>query len=226
MRIVPARNRSESLAAGVTEQGVIDLKYNTIPARLPKYLHSTHVRRGNVFASGVADIKIDLSDIGKEDFFVYHPCDPDNFDRCGLPLKHMGDIRAGWDAVCAPKVEYQENWAFHFDSPNPAQGCDLYPVSPKPQLVVPFGEITPVIAAAEYKAQDPIIIEASSGTEEVCTTERVGTRIETVAVSGEYQTGTSTMTIDLDTDDYIEVTVGNGGAYGSNYSNFSGYLVG
>ena len=194
MRIVPARNRSESLAAGVTEQGVIDLKYNTIPARLPKYLHSTHVRRGNVFASGVADIKIDLSDIGKEDFFVYHPCDPDNFDRCGLPLKHMGDIRAGWDAVCAPKVEYQENWAFHFDSPNPAQGCDLYPVSPKPQLVVPFGEITPVIAAAEYKSQDPIIIEASSGTEEVCTTERVGTRIETITTGSTlYEFGNETV---------------------------------
>ena len=53
-----------------------------------------------------------------------------------------------------------------------------------------------------------------------------GTRIETVAISGEFQTGTSTMTIDLDTNDYVEVTVGTGGGYGGNYANFSGYLVG
>ena len=78
------------------------------------------------------------------------------------------------------KIEYEENWAFHFDSPNPAQSCERYPQIPKPLLVVPNNEITPVIAAAEYKSQPPIIIEADSGTEERCTTIQTGTRTETI----------------------------------------------
>ena len=180
MRIVPARNKQESLAAGVTQSGVANIRYNTLPARLPKFLHESHAVRGSIFASGVGDIKIDLSDLGQEDFYIYHPCDPDTFDRCGLPLKHMGDVRAGWESKCDPKVEYETNWGFHFDTPNPAQSCERYPQIPKPLLVVPNNEITPVIAAAEYKPQPPIIIEADSGTEERCTTIRTGTRTETI----------------------------------------------
>lgn len=53
-----------------------------------------------------------------------------------------------------------------------------------------------------------------------------GTLIETVSVTGQYQTGTSTMTYQLAESDWVDVFITTNNAYGGVYANFNGYLVG
>ena len=54
----------------------------------------------------------------------------------------------------------------------------------------------------------------------------LGTRSEGHAVSGSYQTNTITMSYSLSANDYVEVYVGPNSAYGGQYSNFNGHLIG
>ena len=57
-------------------------------------------------------------------------------------------------------------------------------------------------------------------------TQVTGTRSETHAVANSYTTATITMVYSLNQNDYVEVYVANNNAYGGNYANFNGYLVG
>jgi len=178
MRIVPARNKYESLAAGVTEEQYNEDRYNITRAHRPKYGHNVYVTSPNMFASGVGDIRIDLSKDNLTKLKIYSPCDDKN-SRCELPIEHLGDLRAEWDSECVvlPNggVEYKTNWPFHFDNPNPAQSCSFYPEIVKPELAnKEYQDIVPVLTAAEYKSRPPVIIPAQSGTEEQCTTELSG----------------------------------------------------
>ena len=172
MRITSARNRVESLEAGVNTSGIQNDKFNVTLAHLPQYMHESDALRENMYASGVGDIRIDLSDLELEDLKVYSPCDPDNpeLDRCIPPIEHMGDLRSEWFSECADKIEFYTNWAFHFDTANPGQSCKFYPQIVKPLVVKPDEEITPILTAAEYIPQADKIIPAQSGEEEECTT--------------------------------------------------------
>lgn len=177
MRITAARNRFESLYAGISEEDLGDNKFNVTLAHLPQYMHESDAIRENMYASGVADIKIDLSDVGLEGLKIYSPCDPedpDAPDRCIPPIQHSGDLRSEWHTGCFDKIEFFTNWAFHFDTANPGQNCKFYPEIVKPEVVKPDEEITPVLTAAEYIPQKDIIIPPRSGEEEKCTTRLSG----------------------------------------------------
>ena len=57
-------------------------------------------------------------------------------------------------------------------------------------------------------------------------TQVTGTRSETHAVANSYTTATISMVYNLSASDYVEVYVANNNAYGGNYANFNGYLIG
>jgi len=185
MRITAARNQKESLIAGMSQSEILDGKFNVTLAHLPQYMHESDAIRENMYASGVADIKIDLSDLGLESLKLYSPCDPNNpeLDRCIPPIQHSGDLRSEWASACFDKIEFYTNWAFHFDTANPGQSCKFYPQIVKPYVVRPDEEITPVLTAAEYVPQKSIIIPAASGEEEKCTTSLSGI-IKTTITTG------------------------------------------
>ena len=193
MRIVAARNEYESLQGCVTELDVAADKYNIIESFIPEYSHETHVKTPRMFAKGVADIKLDISDLGLEDLHIKSPCDDEN-TKCELPIKHMGDLRAQWNSACAiitdngsAKVEYKTNWPFHFDNINPAQSCSYYPEIVKPEIRRPDEDARPLLVGAEYIQPEPVVIPATSGTTTECTTSLSGYRIETI-VGGSYTT--------------------------------------
>ena len=178
MTIVPARNEYESLSAGVSLENYNADRYNVTKAHRPEYGHEVYTSSPNIFASGVADIRIDLSQDDLEKLKIYSSCDDKN-SRCELPIEHMGDLRSEWESECVilphGGVEYKTNWPFHFDNPNPAQSCTFYPQVVKPQLPnKAYQDIVPILTAAEYKQRPPIIIPASSGVNEECTTELSG----------------------------------------------------
>ena len=178
MKLVPARSRYESLVDGVSAEDYGNDRYNITKAHRPEYGHSVYTASPNMFASGVADIRIDLSKDDLTKLKIYSPCDDKN-SRCELPIEHLGDLRAEWDSECVvlPNggVEYKTNWPFHFDNPNPAQSCSFYPEIVKPQLAnKEYQDIVPILTAAEYKARPSVTVPAQSGTEEQCTTELSG----------------------------------------------------
>ena len=178
MKIVPARNEYESLAAGVSLEDYNNNRYNVTKAHRPQYGHEVYTFSPNMFASGVADIRIDLSDDDLEKLKIYSPCDDKN-PKCKLPIEHLGDLRAEWDSKCVVipngAVEYKTNWPFHFDNPNPAQSCSFYPEIVKPELPnKAYQDIVPLLTAAEYRQKPPIIFPASSGVDEVCETRLSG----------------------------------------------------
>lgn len=171
MRITPAATQYESLPDCVSSEGVFNDRYNVTKAHKPEYGRDTSISRSNMFAKGVGDIRIDLSDIDLEDFIQHSPCDEANSDVCNLPLKHMGDLRAEWQSSCIKtvgdrkvKVPYKSNWPFHFaNSGVPARTCDNYPESPKPFINRPNEDIVPLLTAAEFLPDEVIIIPARSG---------------------------------------------------------------
>jgi hypothetical protein len=167
MRLHPARNQYESLpdCADVSEK-----RYNVTPSFVPDYAHITSVFAGNMYAKGVADIKIDLSKDGLQNLLIRSFCDEEINPFCELPIKHLGDLRAQWNEVCERtvgdkkiEIKYKENWPFHFANPNPAQLCDNYPVGPKPEINRPYEDPRPILTAAEWYGGETIIVPARSG---------------------------------------------------------------
>lgn len=160
MRIVPARNRYESLPNGYTDFN------NVIPSMIPQGATPTFTNRLPVRASGVADIKI---------YFQYEEermpceelvlCEPDSEPvqlqtRCEMPLKNYGDLRAGWnDYCCKPTARgfvpiiYKKNWPFIFGSFVPDCGD---PPPPKPTK---NQEPIPLLAAAEKVVEEIVYPE-------------------------------------------------------------------
>lgn len=174
MRIHPARDKEESLPECVSESDIAIDKYNVTEAHLPAYAHtrfkeSPLKRDLDMYAKGVGDIRIDLRDINREEFYQISPCNDLN-SICNLPLKHDGDLRAEFSSVCfrssgrgGRKINYKTNWPFHFNNPNPAQECDFWPVSPKVEINRPYEDIVPVLTAGEWTEERVVIIPAKSG---------------------------------------------------------------
>ena len=153
MRIHPARNEYESLPQCVDEDLVAADRYNVVRAKAPAYGHSSSISTGSVFASGVGDIRIDLSDLGRENMNSPSPCNDIN-PRCEMPLKHDGDLRAQWNAECTKTVgnqiitvRYKENWPRLYGNSNPSEKCDN---PPPPSINRPGEDIRPLLTAAEY----------------------------------------------------------------------------
>ena len=183
MRIHPAESKQLSLPDCVSKQDVFNDRYNITKAHWPTYSHTrfkaSNIAKPNMFARGVGDIKIDLSKENLQELMVHAPCDDvvtkngTNLEVCKLPIKHNGDLRAEWESACMKtvgdrkiKVEFQTNWGFHFSNPNPAQGCDDYPHSPKPYLEGrPYQDPSPILTTAEFLPDEIIVIPAASGKE-------------------------------------------------------------
>lgn len=179
MTIVPAVDRTQSLPDCISSTDVFNDKYNVTKSFQPTYNYTnTYISRlskDNIFAKGVGDIKIDLSEttilgVNSKDFIQYSPCDEENQDVCNLPLKNLGDLRAEWKETCIKtegdrevKISYKKNWPWHFANPNPAQACDDYPENPRPYLNRPYQDIVPVLTAAEWLPDVIKIIPARSG---------------------------------------------------------------
>ena len=145
----------------VNSTNAFEDRYNITEAFLPAYAHVRYkestIHRGDMFAKGVGDIRIDLSDLNMENFAQFPPCNDNNSEVCNLPLKHEGDLRAQWTSQCfktvgkgSKKILYKTSWGFHFANPNPAQECDNYPVAPYPQINRPYEDPVAVLTAAEW----------------------------------------------------------------------------
>lgn len=169
MRIVPARNQYESLpdCADTTEK-----RFNVTSAFTPDYGHSTLVSKPNMYAKGVGDIKIYLEKDKLTNLFISSPCDEDN-NKCEMPIKHYGDLRAQWESSCTDKlgrkVKYKTNWPQQFGNLNPSHNCSSYPESPRPLINRPNQDIVPILTAAEWVPPKVTVIPASSGVNIECT---------------------------------------------------------
>ena len=111
------------------------------------------INNGGIFASGVGDIRINVSgDLGPN-YITYEPCNDKNAG-CGLPLMNNGDLRAEWNDVCTKtipgvgvvEIPYKVNWPFQFGNPNPSDECDE---PPQGAINRPYQDIRPILAAAE-----------------------------------------------------------------------------
>jgi hypothetical protein len=157
MRLRPARNKYESLPS-CSASGVP----NAISSRNPRYTRQTAITRADMYAKGVADIRMefpewnDLLSAAKMSEYYNTNCDDEN-PTCVLPLSSTGDLRAQKQAKLAKEVnlglvEVIENFTWGFQFGNGNAGAD-FPVPP-PQLVnKPNKEPKPVIAAAEYSPE-------------------------------------------------------------------------
>jgi hypothetical protein len=176
MRIHPAESKELALSGCVDSDNVFNDRYNITKAFLPTYAHTqyagytSNIKKNDMFAKGVGDIRMDVSDVNLADFIQYSPCDDENPEICNLPLKHVGDFRPEWNSICFKtvgkrkiKVKYKTNWGFHFGNPNPAQSCDDYPQSPKPYINRPYEDVVPILTTAEFLPDRVEIIPARSG---------------------------------------------------------------
>ena len=157
MRIKPADTEYESLQDCKTPDEVVNDRWNVTKSFVPTYAHTetfdSPIVAPNMFAKGVGKIVIDLSDLELEELLQLAPCDKSNADVCNLPIRHLGDIRAQWNAECPTvngSIKYKYNWPFHFSNPNPATFCRDYPESPNPRIRRPYEDIVPILTAAEF----------------------------------------------------------------------------
>ena len=161
MRIHPTKTKYESLQDCVSENDTYQNKYNVISAKVPENahtsIHPSTISRDPIFAKGVGDIRIDLSDVELESLVQFMPCleeDDPNTGPCSTPLQHNGDLRSQWIEICSTgprnSIPYSMNWPFHFANDNPATRCEDYPESPRPLINKPYEDIVPVLTAAEF----------------------------------------------------------------------------
>ena len=169
MRITHADTKYEALVGEgnlyqdqdgcVNESNVFADKFNVTKSFVPKYAHTetfdSPILAPNMFAKGVGKIVLDISDLSLDDHIEHAPCDELNADVCGLPSKHLGDLRSQWNSECdgvttSLKIKYKTNWPFHFGNPNPATNCNDYPEEPKPLINRPYEDVVPILTAAEW----------------------------------------------------------------------------
>jgi hypothetical protein len=174
MRIVPARNRYESLPEGYSSFN------NIIPSFVPQGSTSTFTQRSPTRGSGVADIKI-YSPGYYEQMFCEEvdDCSPEQTtiqiqSRCEMPLMHYGDLRAQWNASCCTNgglLVYGYNWPFLFGSYKPACGDTEFPDNPLANF-----EPIPLLVAAERTTQEIVYpaIPETSGVETLYDTINTG----------------------------------------------------
>jgi hypothetical protein len=174
MRIVPARNRYESLPEGYSSFN------NIIPSFVPQGSTSTFTQRSPTRGSGVADIKI-YSPGYYEQMFCEEvdDCSPEQTtvqiqSRCEMPLMHYGDLRAQWNTSCCTNgglLVYGYNWPFLFGSYKPACGDTEFQDNPLANF-----EPIPLLVAAERTTQEIVYpaIPETSGVETLYDTINTG----------------------------------------------------
>ena len=180
MRILAAKDEtyaSQGNFAGgcVSEEDVLDDKYNVTPVIPPAYSAGFTIQEGNFYGKGFGDIRIDLSQDGLENYQEFFNC-PEGItcdgsetpvinDKCEFPLEHLGDLRATWKQQCVkttPKsckiITYQNNWPFQFG--NKFVDCDQPPTG---LFNKPKGEPVPVLTTAEHLPDKSWYRPATSG---------------------------------------------------------------
>lgn len=166
MRIVPARNRYESLPEGYSSFN------NIIPSFVPQGSTETYVKRSSTRGSGVADIKVYYSYFEEMTCKEVDDCTPESTTiqiqtKCQMPLKNYGDLRAEWNASCCTNgglLVYGYNWPLIFGSYTPACGDISFEAKPTANF-----EPIPLLVASE-KVQQEIIypaIPAISGSQTI-----------------------------------------------------------
>ena len=161
MRLHPARNQYESLPSCSTSGTP-----NAIPTKTPRYSRNTDISRADMYAKGVADIRMEFpewDDLVEAAFphsetkeYYNTKCDEENAS-CVLPLAARGDMRAQKQAKLLKKtnkgfVEVTENFTWGFQFGNGNAGANF--PKPPPQLVnKPNEEPKPLISAAEYSPE-------------------------------------------------------------------------
>jgi hypothetical protein len=168
MQLYPARSLFESLNDDLTETQINNKRYNVTNAFIPEYAHTPYIPGTNLFAKGVADIRINVSTVGLSGVIDTPPCDENN-EYCEMPIQNGGDLRAQWVEECISKtdkiIRYKKNWPFHFGNPNPSRNCQYWPESPTPAAGYrEYQEPVPVLTAAEWLPGYQYTIPASSGT--------------------------------------------------------------
>ena len=173
MRITAAKNKEMSLQGCVSEQDKLDNKYNITKSKQPAHTTGSTSLRGNFYAKGVGDIRINIERDGYANFKSYmdcpegEDCEGGRFivnDKCEFPLMNSGDLRAEWSDTCLkiePKcrvVHYKQNWPLHFANYTP--NC-TYP--PTQIIKAPNFEPVPVLTTAEHLPPKIITYPETSG---------------------------------------------------------------
>lgn len=152
MRIMPARNKYESLPGGYSSYS------NIIPSFVPQGSTPTYVQRSSTRGSGVADIRIYSPGYNQVmPCAEVDDCTPESTkiqiqSRCEMPLVHYGDLRAQWNASCCTNgglLVYGYNWPFIFGSYTPACGDVEFSERPLKNF-----EPIPLLAASEKISYD------------------------------------------------------------------------
>ena len=130
LRLFPARNSYEALSSGCSM---------ALPSYIPRNTTPSYIQPITTKAYGVADIRMFLED--SPSFAQFMPCTaksdalPSELidsgesafeiinEKCELPLKHLGDLRAEWTDRCKDCMDrwvyYPVNWAYLFRTYSP-----------------------------------------------------------------------------------------------------------
>ncbi|NDB86705.1 MAG: hypothetical protein EB127_29025, partial [Alphaproteobacteria bacterium] len=130
LRLFPARNSYEALSSGCSM---------ALPSYIPRNTTPSYIQPITTKAYGVADIRMFLED--SPSFAQFMPCTaksdalPSELidsgesafeiinEKCELPLKHLGDLRAEWTDRCKDCTDrwvyYPVNWAYLFRTYSP-----------------------------------------------------------------------------------------------------------
>jgi hypothetical protein len=156
LRIFPARNSYEALSSGCSL---------ALPSYIPRNTTPSYIQPITTNAYGVGDIRMYLKN--STNFAQFMPCTSKNDklpselidsdesafeiinEKCELPLKHLGDLRAEWLEVCetcnGTKLYYPVNWAYLFRTYIPP--CCSLKVGP---FDFPQQEPVPLMVAGDY----------------------------------------------------------------------------
>lgn len=173
MRIVPARNRYESLPEGYSSFN------NIIPSFIPQGSTSTFTQRSPTRGSGVADIKVYYPYYEQMNCKEVDDCTPEQTkiqiqSKCEMPLTNYGDLRAQWNASCCTNgglLIYGYNWPFIFGSYKPLCGDTSFENNSMANF-----EPIPLLVAAEKVNQEIVYpaIPETSGVETLYDTLNTG----------------------------------------------------
>ena len=174
MRITAAKTKEMSIQDCVSEQDKMDNLYNITPSFQPGGGAGSMSLRGNFYAKGVGDIRINIERDGREDFERHMECPEGTScdgrtqiinNKCEFPLMNSGDLRAEWNDQCiltvgddCTVVNFKQNWPLHFKNFTPI--CDS---TPEQIIQSPYHEPVPVLTTAEHIPPTVINYPESSG---------------------------------------------------------------
>jgi hypothetical protein len=190
IRLFPARNSYEALSSGCSI---------AIPSYIPRNSTGSYISPQTLKAYGVADIRMyfgadntynvsmpcsvksdllpgEALDRGEQEFEILN-------DKCKLPLKNYGDLRAEWISKCRDcqdkPLYYEVNWPLLFGTftPNCCNGTGEQAFSR------PNQEPVPLLAAADYVTETITFpaVPATSGYDPIYTYIPVNTYFTTFA---------------------------------------------